>query len=104
MVLAILGVNNKHKRFLISNYSLKTQIIIINLLTTSVALFFLLIFNFFLLTSEKNINYQKNIVNKKINQISEHLSQNAIKQIANETASTQIIEAECKLDTKRKAV
>ena len=38
------------------------------------------------------------------NEIDCIIYQNTIQQIANETASTQMIEAECKLDTKRKAV
>jgi hypothetical protein len=36
------------------------------------------------------------------NEIDCIIYQNAIKQIANETASTQMIEAECKLDTRGK--
>ena len=74
------GVNNKNS-FLLSNYSLKTQIIIINLSTTSLALIFLIIFNYFLLNNNKNINFQKNIIIDQINQITDYLSQNAIKRI-----------------------
>ena len=83
MDLAIHGVNKIKKNFLLSSYSLTTQIVIINLSTTCLALIFLIIFNIFLLTSDKNINDYKKIVKEKISKISEHLSQNAIKRIAN---------------------
>ena len=75
------GVNSTKKFFLLSNYSLTYQIIIINFLTTCLALIFLIIFNFFLISSNKNINNQKKIILEKLDQISTYLSQNAIKRI-----------------------
>ena len=58
MAQAIRGVNNFIKKIYLSNYSLVTQIIIINLLTAVSGLVFLLLFNYFLLSSDENLNSQ----------------------------------------------
>ena len=55
MALAIRGVNKFFLKFSISNYSLTTQIIIINLLTALIALVFLILFNYFLLSNSENL-------------------------------------------------
>ena len=81
MDLVIRGVNNLKKNFILSNYSLTSQIVIINLFTTCVALFFLIFINIFLLTDNINIDNQKNIAEKKLIQIADYLSQNTIKKI-----------------------
>ena len=67
--------------FLISNYSLTTQIVIINLSTAILALFFLIIFNFFLLSSNEYLENQKRIINSQLNEIANYLNKNAIKRI-----------------------
>ena len=73
------GVNSQNNRFLISNYSLTKQIIIINFSTAFIALVFLIIFNLFLITSNQNLENQKNLIEKRLNIISEYLIKNAIK-------------------------
>ena len=75
------GVNSSNKVFLLSNYSLTYQIVIINCFTACLSLIFLIIFNFFLLNSEKNINNQKKIILEKLDQTIDYLSHNAIKRI-----------------------
>mgnify|MGYP001218141834 CR=1 FL=1 len=67
--------------FLFSKYSLTTQIVIINFSTAILALFFLLIFNFVLLSSNENLENQKRIINSQLNEITNYLSKNAIKRI-----------------------
>ena len=75
------GVNKKTKSFSFSNYSLTTQIVIINFSTAIFALIALLFFNFVILNSNKNLNNQKELAINKLNEIAEYLSQNAIKRI-----------------------
>ena len=58
MALAIRGVNNFSKNISLSNYSLVTQIIIINLLTAIIGFIFLFIFNYFLLSNNQNLDNQ----------------------------------------------
>ena len=81
MVVAILGVNSLSKKFSLSNYSLTTQIIIINLSTACISLFVLFITNFFLLNNDKNLDNQNKMITEKISQITDYLSKNAIKRI-----------------------
>lgn len=81
MDLAIRGVSKFFKNYLLSNYSLTTQIIIINLSTTCLALIFIIIFNLFLMTSNKNIESQNKITLNEINNISNYLGINAVKRI-----------------------
>ena len=81
MELVIHGVNIKKNFFLLSNYSLTTQIVIINFSTACLAFFFLIFFNLLLLLSSKNLEEQEIIINEKTNQITKYLGQNAIKRI-----------------------
>ena len=82
MDLVIHGVNNKKKKLIsLSNYSLTSQIVIINFSTACLALIFLIFFNFFLISSERNIYNQKKINFEKLDEITNHLSKNAIKRI-----------------------
>jgi len=74
-------VNSLSKKLSLSNYSLTTQIIIINLSTTCLSLFVLLVINFFLLNNDKNLDNQNKIIIEKIDQITDYLSKNAIKRI-----------------------
>ena len=81
MDLATHGVNKAIKFFSLANYSLTTQIIIINLSTSLLALLFLLVFNFYLMVSKKNLENQDKFVSEKIEIISSYLSKNAVKRI-----------------------
>ena len=58
MALAIRGVNKYIKNLSLSNYSLASQIIIINLLTSIIGFVFLFLFNYSLLSNNKNIDNQ----------------------------------------------
>ena len=75
------GVNNSRKNFLLSNYSLKTQIIIINILTALIGLFFIIFLNFYLLTSNTNLDNHRKIITSQLDEITNYLSNNAIKRI-----------------------
>jgi len=75
---AIHGVNSFLNKLTLSNHSLTSQILIINLLTAIIGLFFLIIFNFFLILNDNSIEI-KNIENKKkLNRISNYLKDNSI--------------------------
>ena len=78
MALAIRGVNNFIKNLSLSNYSLVTQIIIINLLTAIIGLIFLFIFNYFLLSNNQNLDDQINNIRNDLFQINTYLSNNSI--------------------------
>jgi len=67
--------------FLLSNYSLTTQIVLINFSTAILALFFILIYNFFLLSSNENLENQKRIIYSQLGETTNYLSKNAIKRI-----------------------
>ena len=75
------GVNKPFNIFSLSNYSLTSQIVIINLSTALLALIFIIIFNFFLLSSNKNLEIQKNKITYQLKEITDYLSKNAIKRI-----------------------
>lgn len=96
------GVNSQNNRFLISNYSLTKQIIIINFSTAFIALVFLIIFNLFLITSNQNLENQKNLIEKRLNIISEYLIKNAIKRpySFNDSCSGAFVEknVDCRLN------
>ena len=62
------GVNKKTKSFSFSNYSLTTQIVIINFSTAIFALIALFFFNFVILNSNKNLNNQKELAINKLNE------------------------------------
>ena len=78
MALAIRGVNKFFLKFSISNYSLTTQIIIINLLTAFIALVFLILFNYFLLSNSENLEKQTTFIKNDLNKVVTYLSKNAI--------------------------
>ena len=73
-------MNSFFKKLSLSNYSLTSQILIINFLTAIIGLFFFIIFNFFLITadSDKRLNIQTKQNNKIINQITNYLEESAI--------------------------
>jgi len=75
---AIHGVNSFIKKFNLSNYSLTSQILIINLLTAIIGLFFLIIFNFYLIYNDQSIDGQINDNKKTIIQITDYLEKGAI--------------------------
>ena len=81
MALVIHGVNKLKKNFLLSNYSLTTQIVIINISNAIIGLIFLFFFNLFLLSSPDNLKDQEEIALKKIKQITDYLSKHAVKRI-----------------------
>ena len=76
---AIHGVNNQKNFLKLSNYSLTTQIVIINLSIASLALIFLIIFNAFLFINNQNIENQKKFIEDKSDLITSYLIKNAIK-------------------------
>ena len=78
MALGIGGVNKFFLKFSISNYSLTTQIIIINLLTAFIALVFLILFNYFLLSNSENLEKQTTFIKNDLNKVVTYLSKNAI--------------------------
>ena len=73
------GVNDKKNLFKLSNYFLTTQIIIINLFTGCCALIFIIVFNIYLFINNQNIEDQKNLIEDKLNIITEYLIKNSIK-------------------------
>jgi len=81
MAQVILGVNKTSNNFLLSNYSLTVQIVIINITTTSLALVFIIFFNIFLLNNNKNLETHYDLINLKLNEITNFLSKNAVKRI-----------------------
>jgi len=74
-------VSKPSNLFLLSNYSLTTQIVIINFSTAILALSFLAIFNLILLNNNDNLVNQKKIINLQLNEITNYLSKNAVKRI-----------------------
>ena len=74
-------MNKPLNRITLANYSLTTQIVIINIFTAFVAFVILIIFNFFLLTSNKNLENHKKLINYQLTEITSYLSKNAIKRI-----------------------
>ena len=78
MAPAIRGVNNITNKINFSNYSLVTQIIIINLLTAVLGLLFLLLFNYLLLSSSENIDNQVSRISEDLEQTTNYLTNNAI--------------------------
>ena len=77
----ILGVSKTSISFLLSNYTLTTQIVIINFFTALLALTFIIIFNIFLLSSNKHLEAHYDLVNFQLNEITSFLSKNAVKRI-----------------------
>jgi len=73
-------VNSFFKKLSLSNYSLTSQILIINFLTAIIGLFFFIIINFFLISTDtdKRFKIQSKQNNKIINQIANYLEESAI--------------------------
>ena len=80
MVLDIRGVSKRNK-FLLSNYSLTYQLFFINLLAALIGFISLLIFNFYLIQSDRIIleEYDNSLL--QTNKITNFLSNNSIKRI-----------------------
>ena len=69
-------------KFSLANYSLITQIIIINLLTAIVGFVCLILFNYFLLSNNENLNNQINKIKSDLYQITNYLSEKSVIRIA----------------------
>ncbi len=100
MAQAIRGVSNNIKKISLSNYSLTTQIIIINILTAILGCIFLLLINYLLISNNHNLDKQIDNIAKDLNQITIFLSNNAIKRIPqfnveNCNINSSNIETEC---------
>jgi len=87
-------VNSFFKKLSLSNYSLTSQILIINFLTAIIGLFFFIIINFFLISTDTNERFkiQSKQNNKIINQIANYLEESAILRVRlfNETCEENI--------------
>ena len=81
MAQAIRGVSNNTKKISLSNYSLTTQIIIINILTAILGCIFLLLINYLLISNNNNLDKQINNIASDLNRITIFLSNNAIKRV-----------------------
>ena len=81
MAQAIRGVSNNIKKISLSNYSLTTQIIIINILTALLGCIFLLLINYLLISNNNNLDKQINNIASDLNRITIFLSNNAIKRV-----------------------
>jgi len=77
----ILGVSKLIEKFSLSNYSLTSQIILINFTTAFFAFIFLILFNCYLIITSKNLDNEQSNIQFKLNEITNHLSQNAVKRI-----------------------
>ncbi len=78
MAQAIRGVSNNIKKISLSNYSLTTQIIIINLLTTLSGFIFIFLLNYFLLINNKNLDSQIDNIKNDLNKITNYLSNKSV--------------------------
>ena len=87
-------MNSFFKKLSLSNYSLTSQILIINFLTAIIGLFFFIIINFFLISTDTNERFkiQSKQNNKIINQIANYLEESAIFRVRlfNETCEENI--------------
>jgi len=81
MAQAIRGVNNKIKKISLSNYSLTTQIILINILTALLGCIFLLLINYLLISNNNNLDKQIDSIADDLNRITIFLSNNAVKRV-----------------------
>ena len=93
-------MNSFFKKLSLSNYSLTSQILIINFLTAIIGLFFFIIINFFLISNNNNLDKQIDNIANDLNQITIFLSNNAIKRIPqfnveNCNINSSNIETEC---------
>ena len=87
-------MNSFFKKLLLSNYSLTSQILIINFLTAIIGLFFFIIINFFLISTDTDKRFKIKLKqnNKIINQIANYLEESAILRVRlfNETCEENI--------------
>ena len=99
MVLDIHGVN-KGNKFLLSNYSLTYQLFFINLLAAFIGFVSLLIFNFYLIQSDRIILEEYENALLQTNKIKNFLSNNSIKRIPlfNENCETINSNQECEIN------
>ena len=99
MVLDIHGVN-KGNKFLLSNYSLTYQLFFINLLAAFIGFVSLLIFNFYLIQSDRIILDEYDNALIQTNKITNFLSNNSIKRIPlfNENCETINSNQECEIN------
>ena len=78
MAQAIRGVSNQNKNISLSNYSLTTQIIIINLLTSIIGLIFVLLFNYILLKNNESLDNQIANIKNDLYQVKNYLSEKSV--------------------------
>ena len=87
-------MNSFFKKLSLSNYSLTSQILIINFLTAIIGLFFFIIINFFLISTDTDKRFKIKLKqnNKIINQIANYLEESAILRVRlfNETCEENI--------------
>ena len=87
-------MNSFFKKLSLSNYSLTSQILIINFLTAIIGLFFFFIINFFLISTDTDKRFKIKLKqnNKIINQIANYLEESAILRVRlfNETCEENI--------------
>ena len=87
-------MNSFFKKLSLSNYSLTSQILIINFLTAIIGLFFFIIINFFLISADTDKRFKIKLKqnNKIINQIANYLEESAILRVRlfNETCEENI--------------
>ena len=81
MDLVIRGVSKSIGKFSLSNYSLTSQIILINFSTAFFAFIFLILFNCYLILTSKNLDKEQSNIQSILSEITNHLSQNAVKRI-----------------------
>ena len=81
MAQAIRGVSNNIKKISLSDYSLTTQIIFINIFTAILGCIFLLLINYLLISNNNNLDKQIDNIASDLNRIIIFLSNNAIKRI-----------------------
>ena len=95
MDLAIHGVSKKNDIFFLANYTLTSQLIIINIFTAIIGLFFLIFFNYLIIYNDQNINLKITENNKNIIKISNYLKESAISrvQLFNEECESVLIDA-----------
>ena len=98
---AILGVNKIKNLFILSNYTLTNQIVIVNFFIAVILFLFLLAFNLYLFSGSKNLNIQNQIIEEKINIITEYLEKNAITRILTFNDSCNRISKEANIDCRK---
>ena len=75
----IRGVSKLIEKFSLSNYTLTSQIILINFTTAFFAFIFLIVFNCYLILTSKNLDNEKNNIQYNLNQITDHLKSKCYK-------------------------